>query len=131
MSDYNNRDPYNPTPPLTPGGPMPGGPYDQYGNARFEPMEPSGRGPYVLLGLLVAIGIIGGLVYFNHAPRDRNAQTAQAPISATTPAPAPLGSTLPGNPATPNNPSGQTGPGAGGMANPTPAPTGAGGTNQQ
>ena len=53
-------------------GPTPSDPaiYDQYGNARFEPVETVGRAPYILLGLLVAVGVIGGLVYFNHSPRD-------------------------------------------------------------
>ena len=49
MSDYN---------------PGPGGPYDKYGNSNFEPGDPGGRGPYILLGILVAIGLIGGLLYF-------------------------------------------------------------------
>jgi hypothetical protein len=74
MSDYN---------------PGPGG-YDKYGNAQFEPPDPGGRGPYILLGILVAIGLIGGLLYFNGTPReDRNAQ-AQAPaVERTVPTPAP------------------------------------------
>jgi hypothetical protein len=79
MSDYN---------------PGPGGPYDKYGNTNFEPGDPGGRGPYILLGILVAIGLIGGLLYFNGTPKDRS--TAQAPAgierpvtAPTTPAPAP------------------------------------------
>jgi hypothetical protein len=83
MSDYN---------------PGPGGPYDKYGNTNFEPGDPGGRGPYILLGILVAIGLIGGLLYFNGTPKDRN--TAQAPTATerpmTTPAtPSPATPTLP------------------------------------
>ena len=78
MSDYN---------------PGPGGPYDKYGNSNFEPGDPGGRGPYILLGILVAIGLIGGLLYFNGTPKDRTNQ-AQAPgmerpvTAPTIPAPA-------------------------------------------
>jgi hypothetical protein len=73
MSDYN---------------PGPGGPYDKYGNTNFEPVDPGGRGPYILLGILVAIGLIGGLLYFNGNPRsdsDRSSQ-ASAPMERTMPA---------------------------------------------
>ena len=75
MSDYN---------------PGPGGPYDKYGNTNFEPGDPGGRGPYILLGILVAIGLIGGLLYFNGTPHDRSNQ-AQAPaaVERTMPTPAP------------------------------------------
>jgi hypothetical protein len=107
MSDF-NRDPYNPPP---------GGPYDQYGNSRFEPGD-SGRGPYILLAILVAIGVIGGLLYFNHKPVD---QQAQAPVTKEQTTPTPLGS--PGGPnSTPGRAPG--GPAGAGMANPTPAPSG-------
>jgi hypothetical protein len=84
MSDYN---------------PGPGGPYDKYGNTQYEPIDPGGRGPYILLGILVAIGLIGGLLYFNGTPRqDRNSQ-AQAPaMERTMPTPAPGPRALP-NPA--------------------------------
>ena len=65
--------------------------YDKYGNSRFEPVDEAGRGPYILLGILVAIGLIGGLLYFNGTPRDQN-QQAQAPAATerpmTTPSPA-------------------------------------------
>jgi len=108
MNVYDPNDPNkSPSSPLDPYSPTPVGPgaYDQYGNARFEPAEPRARGPYVLLGLMVAIGVIGGLIYFNHAPRDPNAQTAQAPMTATRPATQPPGP-------------------ANGLANPTPAPAG-------
>lgn len=69
MSDYN---------------PGPGGPYDKYGNTNFEPGDPGGRGPYILLGILVAIGLIGGLLYFNGTPKDRSSE-AQAPASIERP----------------------------------------------
>jgi len=85
MSDYN---------------PGPGGPYDKYGNSNFEPGDPGGRGPYILLGILVAIGLIGGLLYFNGTPKDRSNQ-AQAPMGTERPT---TGATTPGtpSPATPS-----------------------------
>ena len=84
MSDYN---------------PGPGG-YDKYGNTNFDPGDPGGRGPYILLGILVAIGLIGGLLYFNGTPKDRSNQ-AQAPMGTERPT---TGATTPGtpSPATPS-----------------------------
>ena len=82
MSDYIPKDPLGPNDPRG---------YDRYGNTRFEPMDDAGKGPYVLLGLLVAIGLIGGLLYFNGTPKTEN--VAQAParpaIERTVPNPAP------------------------------------------
>ena len=99
MSDYNNRDPFDP-----------------YGNSRFEPVD-SGRGPYILLAILVAIGVIGGLLYFNHQPMDQN--QAQAPAAKEQPmkTPTPLGS--------PEGPSSMPGRAPGGESTPgtAPAPT--------
>ena len=95
MSDYIPKDPYTPNDPRG---------YDRYGNARFEPAldDGSGKGPYILLGLLVAIGLIGGLLYFNGAPKNDN--VAQAParpaIERTMPTPAPAMPT-PAKPAAP------------------------------
>jgi hypothetical protein len=91
MSDYN---------------PGPGG-YDKYGNTRFEPGEPGGRGPYILLGILVAIGLIGGLLYFNGTPKGDRANQAQAPTERAmtarpTPAPAPM-APAPAAPAAPSS----------------------------
>ncbi|MBS0221499.1 MAG: hypothetical protein JSR91_12235 [Proteobacteria bacterium] len=88
MSDYNNRDPYDP-----------------YRN-RFEPAD-NGRGPYILLAILVAIGVIGGLLYFNHKPVDQNeAQAPSATESPTAPKPTPLpsppGSARPGGATAPS-----------------------------
>ena len=74
MSDYN---------------PGPGGPYDKYGNSPYEPAESGGRGPYILLGILVAIGLIGGLLYFNGTPRGDRTNQAQAPVERSMTAPAP------------------------------------------
>ena len=91
MSDYIPKDPLGPNDPRG---------YDRYGNTRFEPMDDAGKGPYVLLGLLVAIGLIGGLLYFNGAPKNDN--VAQAParpaIERTMPTPAPA---TPAKPAAP------------------------------
>ena len=92
MSDYIPKDPLGPNDPRG---------YDRYGNTRFEPADDTGKGPYILLGLLVAIGLIGGLLYFNGSPRNGE-EMAQAPNrpaiertmpgagsgAATTPAPA-------------------------------------------
>ena len=93
MSDFNNRDPYDP-----------------YNNSRFEPVD-SGRGPYVLLAILVAIGVIGGLLYFNHSPTTE--QQAKAPTETHAPAPGsptPMPATPGGaaNPAAPGNPTAPT-----------------------
>ncbi len=66
--------------------------YDRYGNPNgpgFEPPDPDGRGPYILLAILVLIGVVGGLLYFNGTPKGgANDQQAQAPISRAVPAPA-------------------------------------------
>ena len=62
----------------------------------------AGKGPYILLGLLAAIGLIGGMLYFNGP--DPNTEVAQAPrpaIERTTPTPAPG---VPATPATPAAP---------------------------
>ena len=95
MSDYIPKDPLGPNDPRG---------YDRYGNTRFEPVDDTGKGPYVLLGLLVAIGLIGGLLYFNGSPKNGD-QVAQAPmnrpaIERTMPAtPAPAPATTPATPA--------------------------------
>jgi hypothetical protein len=86
MSDYIPKDPLTPNPNDRTG-------YDRYGNARFDPAleDGSGKGPYILLGLLVAIGLIGGLLYFNGGPNN-GTEVAQAPkpaIERTVPTPAP------------------------------------------
>jgi hypothetical protein len=91
MSDYIPRDPLGPNDPRG---------YDRYGNTRFEPVDDTGKGPYILLGLLVAIGLIGGLLYFNGSPK--NESVAQAPaIERTAPTPAPAPSAVPAKPAAP------------------------------
>ncbi len=88
--------------------------YDKYGNTRYDPPEPGGRGPYVLLGILVAIGLVGGLLYFNGTPRD-NADVARAPAERP-----PVTDTMrPGAPAdTPTVPA----PGAAPIDRTTPSP---------
>ena len=86
MSDYIPKDPQTPNPKDSGG-------YDRYGNARFEPAmeDGAGKGPYILLGLLVAIGLIGGMLYFNGSPKTDTdvAQTRTPAIERTVPAPAP------------------------------------------
>jgi len=100
MSDYIPKDPLGPNDPRG---------YDRYGNTRFEPADDTGRGPYILLGLLVAIGLIGGLLYFNGGPKNGE-NIAQAPanppaIERTTPTPMPKPMTPPAaTPATPSAP---------------------------
>jgi hypothetical protein len=97
MSDYIPKDPLTPN-PNDPRG------YVRYGNARFEPElgDGSSKGPYILLGLLVAIGLVGGMLYFNGSP-NTGTEVAQAPkpaIERTVPTPA-----APGAPGlTPTNP---------------------------
>ena len=70
MSDYNNPNSYdkygNPLPPNRVG---------------YEPVDSAGRGPFVLLGLLVLIGIVGGAMYFT--PHKRAADVATAPPAAS------------------------------------------------
>jgi hypothetical protein len=80
--------------------------YDKYGNSNFDPVGDTGRGPYILLGILVAIGLIGGLLYFNGTPRQRT-DTAKAPDQTMTtpmPAPAQKSPATPGSAALPTNP---------------------------
>jgi hypothetical protein len=120
MSDYIPKD------PLGPNNDRYG--YDRYGNTRFEPADDAGKGPYILLGLLVAIGLIGGLLYFNGAPKNGES-VAQAParpaIERTTPMPA-----TPAMPATPS--ATPAAPSAPAPSTPTPAPgSPSGGTTQQ
>ena len=82
--------------------------YDKYGNpipgdARpfaYDPLDRNGRAPYVLLGLLVLVGIVGGAMYFNGGPR-KAADVATAPITDTRPAPATPMTTPMTTPATP------------------------------
>jgi hypothetical protein len=93
MSDYIPKDPLGPNDPRG---------YDRYGNTRFEPADDTGKGPYILLGLLVAIGLIGGLLYFNGSPRNGE-EMAQAPnrpaIERTTPGAGAGAATTPAMPA--------------------------------
>ncbi len=66
--------------------------YDKYGNPQgpmFEPNDPNGKGPYVLLAILVLIGLVGGLLYFNGTPKGGNNEQASAPMSTTTTRPLP------------------------------------------
>ena len=126
MSDYIPKD------PLGPNNDRYG--YDRYGNTRFEPADDSGKGPYILLGLLVAIGLIGGLLYFNGAPNNGE-NVAQAPgnppaISRTTPTPAVPATPTPATP-TPSAPTATPSPTAPApSATPTPRPSDSG-THQQ
>ena len=117
MSDYIPKDPLGPNDPRG---------YDRYGNTRFEPADDSGKGPYILLGLLVAIGLIGGLLYFIGGSPKNGENVAQAPAISRTVTP----------PAVPATPSATPAPSA--MPSPaTPAPSAmpsappSGGTAQQ
>jgi len=97
MSDYN---------------PGPGG-YDKYGNTNFEPGDPGGRGPYILLGILVAIGLVGGLLYFNGTPKGDRANQAAAPSERSmttrpTPGPTPMAPATPSAPSSTDSGSGST-----------------------
>ena len=111
MSDYIPKD------PMGPNNDRFG--YDRYGNTQFEPADDAGKGPYILLGLLVAIGLIGGLLYFNGSPKNGE-NVAQAPANppamsrTVTPPAAPTA--IPSTPATPSAPSATPAPA-------TPAPS--------
>ncbi len=75
--------------------------YDKYGNQipgeprpfAYEPATATTRAPYVLLGLLVMVGIVGGAMYFNGGPRHAadvaTAPTPAAPMTDTRAAPVP------------------------------------------
>src|SRR3954469_19216409 len=93
MSDYIPKDPLGPNDPRG---------YDRYGNTRFEPADDTGKGPYILLGLLVAIGLIGGLLYFNGSPKNGEnvAQGPNRPAIERTP-PGPSATPAPARPAAP------------------------------
>ena len=129
MSDYIPKDPLGPNDPRG---------YDRYGNTRFEPADDTGKGPYILLGLLVAIGLIGGLLYFNGSPKNGE-NVAQAPstppaISRTVPPPAapatPSATPAPSTPA-PATPSATPSPDTPApSATPAPSPSDSG-TRQQ
>lgn len=63
--------------------------HDRYGTAINDPVTAPARGPYILLGILVAIALIGGMLYFNGAPnRNDSAQLPDRTLSAPAPAPA-------------------------------------------
>ena len=109
MSDYIPKDPLGPNSGPNSGRTNDRSGYDRYGNTQFEPADDAGKGPYVLLGLLVAIGLIGGLLYFNGSPKNGE-NVAQAPstpaISRTVTPPAAPATPTPAAPsATPSMPS--------------------------
>lgn len=94
MSDYNNPNNFDKY-----GNPLPG-------HTVYDPEESTGRAPYVLLGILVLIGIIGGALYFNGTPSGSRQGTdvANAPPAASrtmtpTPSPTPGATTTPSGPA--------------------------------
>jgi hypothetical protein len=125
MSDYIPKDPLGPN--SGPNTDRVG--YDRYGNSQFEPAGDTGKGPYILLGLLVAIGLIGGLLYFNGTPKNEN--VAQAPntpaISRTVTPPATPAPATPGTPATPST---TPAPSAAPSATPAPSPSDSGTAKQ-
>jgi hypothetical protein len=134
MSDYIPKDPLGPNNGNGPQG------YDRYGNTRFEPADDAGKGPYILLGLLVAIGLIGGLLYFNGSPKggDNVAQAPATPpsISRTVTPPAapatPMPSATPATPSTPSaTPAAPSAPAPSATPAPSPDSTTGGGTTQQ
>lgn len=108
MSDYNNPNSYDKY-----GNPIPG-------DARpftYEPSEANGRVPYVLLGILVLVGLVGGAMYFNGG-HGGSSDVASAPMQTATPgapSPRPMGGTLNTTPAPTT----------------TPAPAGPAATTQQ
>jgi hypothetical protein len=99
MSDYNNPNSYDKY-----GNPIPG----EARPFNYEPVEANGRAPYVLLGILILIGVVGGGLYFNSSHRGSNVASAPPAMERTL-----VPSTQPGAPATT----------PGGAINTTPAPT--------
>lgn len=119
--------------PHSPAGRPYSGRYDKYGNRRDGqlPYEATGtdgsNGPYFLLAILVAVGVVGGALFFSHQPPARE-QQAEAPASDIMTAPHPALPMAPGGvavPASPAHPGGTTTPDSG-PANPVPVPLGAG-----
>ena len=76
MSDYNNPDSYDKY-----GNPIPG----EARPLNYEPVEGSGRAPYILVGLLALVAIIGGAMYFNGGHRSANDNVAAAPPAMVAP----------------------------------------------
>jgi len=108
MSDFNNPNNFDKY-----GNPIPGPAPGIAPGTAYEPVESTGRAPYVLLGLLVLVGIVGGALYFNgntHGSRP-GADVAAAPPAASDTV------RTPGSPALP-----QSGPHTGPLGT-TPAPT--------
>jgi hypothetical protein len=66
--------------------------YDKYGNSQY-PQDDGGRGPYFLLALLIALGMIGGLMFFSGNKGGHN-DVARAPDKVQSQLPVPA---LPGN----------------------------------
>ena len=137
MSDYIPKDPLNPNN----GNDRTG--YDRYGNTQFEPANDAGKGPYILLGLLVAIGLIGGLLYFNGSPKggDNVAQapatppsisrTVTPPAAPTAPSATPTPSATPATPSMPSaTPAAPSAPAPSATPAPSPAPSDSGTTQQ-
>jgi hypothetical protein len=96
MSDYRNPNDFDKY-----GNPIPGSdrPFD------YAPAPVNGRAPYVLLGILILVGIVGGAMYFNAGNHDnpRRPDVAQMPsttgdTSTQTPAPSPMTTTTPNGP---------------------------------
>ena len=74
--------------------------FDKYGNPlpptaryEYEPAAANGRAPYVLLGLLVLVGIVGGAMYFNGGHRTAG-DVAVAPPRVIDTRPAPMAPTM-------------------------------------
>ena len=81
MSDYNNPNSYDKY-----GNPIP--PTARYA---YEPVGTNTRAPYVLLGLLALVGIVGGAMYFNGGHRTASDVAVAPPrVIDTRPAPAPM-----------------------------------------
>ncbi len=112
MSDYNNPNEFDKY-----GNPIPGA-------ARpfvYEPAEGTGRAPYVLLGILVLLGIVGGAMYFNGGHRTASDVASAPPAITDTTTPAPMPPSAPMTGPTSMTPAPTT----------TPAPAGPASTTQQ
>ena len=109
MSDYNNPNSYDKY-----GNPIPG----EARPFNYEPVGSSGRAPYVLLGILILVGLVGGGLYFNGKHNGSN--VASAPPAIERPLPPAASPTAPGGGLN-TTPAPTT----------TPAPAGAPATTQQ
>ena len=84
MSDYDNPKSYDKY-----GNPIPGPLGAENRPYTYDPGASAGRAPYVLVGLLALIAIVGGAMYFTPHHSATAPDVAQAPAAATDTRPLP------------------------------------------